>query len=161
MLPSDRTHASHPLYSDIDVSFFLVTVDLWSEDGAQEMNLVLHPSSQDRVMNSYLPQPKARRRGGSVVSASTSRQHQQMSPETAHSTPATSATTVTAPHYSVRSAYSKPSILISSSAAAPAIQPTDNNNTAPSPAVQHTGLHFPAALNDYNYDDNARADNIP
>ncbi|KAL1708549.1 velvet factor-domain-containing protein [Schizophyllum commune] len=34
---------------DIDCSFFLVTVDLWSEDGKQEMNLVLHPNAaQDR-----------------------------------------------------------------------------------------------------------------
>lgn len=52
--------------SDIDSSFFLVTVDLWSADGKQEMNLVLHPSSTDR----YVPPPpqtpiqtKVRRRG--------------------------------------------------------------------------------------------------
>lgn len=32
-------------FSDIDCSFFLVTVDLWSADGKQEMNLVLHPSN--------------------------------------------------------------------------------------------------------------------
>ncbi|KAE9409936.1 hypothetical protein BT96DRAFT_461573 [Gymnopus androsaceus JB14] len=52
---------------DIDSSFFLVTVDLWSADGKQEMNLVLHPSSADR----YVPPPpqnaptptKTRRRG--------------------------------------------------------------------------------------------------
>ncbi|TRM68219.1 velvet factor [Schizophyllum amplum] len=30
---------------DLDCSFFLVTVDLWSEDGRQEMNLVLHPNA--------------------------------------------------------------------------------------------------------------------
>ncbi|KIK67767.1 hypothetical protein GYMLUDRAFT_36542 [Collybiopsis luxurians FD-317 M1] len=52
---------------DIDCSFFLVTVDLWSADGKQEMNLVLHPSSADRYVP---PTPqtapnttKARRRG--------------------------------------------------------------------------------------------------
>ncbi|KAF5392968.1 hypothetical protein D9757_001286 [Collybiopsis confluens] len=53
--------------SDIDCSFFLVTVDLWSADGKQEMNLVLHPSSADR----YVPpapqatpsSTKTRRRG--------------------------------------------------------------------------------------------------
>ncbi|EAU84336.1 hypothetical protein CC1G_01332 [Coprinopsis cinerea okayama7 len=33
---------------DVDCSFFLVTVDLWSADGKQEMNLVLHPSSTDK-----------------------------------------------------------------------------------------------------------------
>ncbi|TFK55605.1 hypothetical protein OE88DRAFT_639058 [Heliocybe sulcata] len=33
---------------DIDYSFFVVTVDLWSSDCKQEMNLVLHPSSSDR-----------------------------------------------------------------------------------------------------------------
>jgi hypothetical protein len=40
---------------DIDISFFVVTVDLWSEDAKQEMNLVLHPSSGDRYPP--LPQP--------------------------------------------------------------------------------------------------------
>ena len=34
--------------SEIDYTFFLATVDLWSEDGKQEMNLVLHPTSSDR-----------------------------------------------------------------------------------------------------------------
>jgi hypothetical protein len=33
---------------EIDYTFFLATVDLWSEDGKQEMNLVLHPTSSDR-----------------------------------------------------------------------------------------------------------------
>ncbi|KAJ7686085.1 velvet factor [Mycena rosella] len=48
---------------DVDCSFFLVTVDLWSEDGKHERNLVLHPSSGDR----YVPvqTPKQRRRGAS------------------------------------------------------------------------------------------------
>ncbi|KAF7975105.1 hypothetical protein HWV62_10383 [Athelia sp. TMB] len=47
----------------IDTSFFLVTVDLWSEDGTQEMNLVLHPSSSERIINSYVPNPAKRRKG--------------------------------------------------------------------------------------------------
>ncbi|KAF7332315.1 Velvet domain-containing protein [Mycena kentingensis (nom. inval.)] len=48
---------------DVDVSFFLVTVDLWSEDGKLERNLVLHPSSGER----YVPVQtvKPRRRGAS------------------------------------------------------------------------------------------------
>ncbi|KAF8165576.1 velvet factor [Crassisporium funariophilum] len=50
---------------DVDCSFFLVTVDLWSADGKHEMNLVLHPSSADR----YAPphsSSKTRRRGASI-----------------------------------------------------------------------------------------------
>ncbi|KAK0461815.1 velvet factor [Desarmillaria tabescens] len=35
---------------EVDCSFFLVTVDLWSGDGKQEMNLVLHPSSSERYV---------------------------------------------------------------------------------------------------------------
>ncbi|KAF8663496.1 hypothetical protein AX16_001064 [Volvariella volvacea WC 439] len=46
---------------DVDCSFFLVTVDLWSADGKTEQNLVLHPSSADR----YVPPHKPRRRGTS------------------------------------------------------------------------------------------------
>ena len=45
--------------SEIDYTFFLATVDLWSEDGKQEMNLVLHPTSSDR---SVPFQAKARKR---------------------------------------------------------------------------------------------------
>ncbi|KAJ6490269.1 velvet factor [Mycena vitilis] len=50
---------------DIDCSFFIVTVDLWSEDGMHERNLVLHPSSGER----YAPvqTTKQRRRGGSAT----------------------------------------------------------------------------------------------
>lgn len=44
---------------EIDYTFFLATVDLWSEDGKQEMNLVLHPTSSDR---SVPFQAKARKR---------------------------------------------------------------------------------------------------
>ncbi|KAJ7087411.1 velvet factor [Mycena crocata] len=60
---------------DVDCSFFLVTVDLWSEDGKHERNLVLHPSSGDR----YVPVQtnKQRRRGGSsTVSAPPRSGHQ-------------------------------------------------------------------------------------
>ncbi len=40
-----------PPLSDVGLgSFFLVTVDLWSGDGKQEMNLVLHPSSSERYV---------------------------------------------------------------------------------------------------------------
>ena len=53
------------------------------------MNLVLHPSSQDRIINSYLAQPKSRRRGSSVAAGSSSR-HNQQSPATSHSTTAAS-----------------------------------------------------------------------
>ncbi|KAG6910975.1 hypothetical protein DXG01_006029 [Tephrocybe rancida] len=48
---------------DVDCSFFLVTVDLWSADGKQEMNLVLHPSSADRHAPPHTN--KAKRRGTS------------------------------------------------------------------------------------------------
>ncbi|KAF5387883.1 hypothetical protein D9615_000626 [Tricholomella constricta] len=49
---------------DVDCSFFLVTVDLWSADGKHEMNLVLHPSSADRYVPSH--SSKTRRRGTST-----------------------------------------------------------------------------------------------
>jgi len=49
--------------SEIDYTFFLATVDLWSEDGRQEMNLVLHPTSSDR---SVPFQSKARKRLNSI-----------------------------------------------------------------------------------------------
>ncbi|KAG6832157.1 hypothetical protein H0H92_004888 [Tricholoma furcatifolium] len=53
---------------DVDFSFFLVTVDLWSGDGKNEMNLVLHPSSADRFVP---PQAttKTKRRGTSSSTA--------------------------------------------------------------------------------------------
>ena len=40
---------------DTDISFFVVTVDLWSEDGQQEMNLVLNPNSSDRYVPATQP----------------------------------------------------------------------------------------------------------
>ncbi|KAF8213862.1 velvet factor [Mycena galopus ATCC 62051] len=52
---------------DVDCSFFIVTVDLWSEDGKHERNLVLHPSSGER----YVPvqtTKQQRRRGGAPTS---------------------------------------------------------------------------------------------
>jgi hypothetical protein len=52
-------------HSEVDCSFFLVTVDLWSADGKHEMNLVLHPSSADR----HVPprsSSKSKRRGTSA-----------------------------------------------------------------------------------------------
>ncbi|KAJ4479235.1 velvet factor [Lentinula aciculospora] len=54
---------------DIDCSFFVVAVDLWSADGTQEMNLVLHPSSADRYVPPPTPNPtKSRRRGATTSS---------------------------------------------------------------------------------------------
>ncbi|KAJ3516280.1 hypothetical protein NLJ89_g1228 [Agrocybe chaxingu] len=50
---------------EVDCSFFLVTVDLWSADGKHEMNLVLHPSSADRYAPTN-PSSKTRRRGASA-----------------------------------------------------------------------------------------------
>ncbi|TFK20353.1 hypothetical protein FA15DRAFT_599891 [Coprinopsis marcescibilis] len=47
---------------DVDCSFFLVTVDLWSADGNQEMNLVLHPSSTDRYAPPNPPTSKTSNR---------------------------------------------------------------------------------------------------
>jgi hypothetical protein len=50
--------------SEVDCSFFLVTVDLWSADGKQETNLVLHPSSADRYVPAH-SSSKSKRRGTS------------------------------------------------------------------------------------------------
>ena len=46
------------ILSDLDCSFFLVTVDLWSADGQHEMNLVLHPSSTERHPSSKMTKKK-------------------------------------------------------------------------------------------------------
>ncbi|KAK7060374.1 hypothetical protein VNI00_001139 [Paramarasmius palmivorus] len=51
---------------DVDCSFFVVTVDLWSADGTQEMNLVLHPSSADRYIPPHTANKPRRSRGTSV-----------------------------------------------------------------------------------------------
>ncbi|KAI1796176.1 velvet factor-domain-containing protein [Ganoderma leucocontextum] len=71
---------------EIDCSFFLVTVDLWSSDGKHEMNLVLHPTSADR----YVPAntPKSKRRGTVTTNASNQRSTRQ-SPERSAPTPTT------------------------------------------------------------------------
>lgn len=50
---------------DVDCSFFLVTVDLWSGDGKQETNLVLHPSATDRYVTPNPVAKPARRRNTS------------------------------------------------------------------------------------------------
>ncbi|KAF8514811.1 velvet factor [Hysterangium stoloniferum] len=49
---------------DVDVDFFVVTVDLWSADGKQEMNLIRHPSSTDRCLPVHVT--KSRKRGSTV-----------------------------------------------------------------------------------------------
>lgn len=59
---------------DVDCSFFVVTVDLWSADGKQEMNLVLHPSSADRYIPTHTTKP--RRRGASVTAQQRGSGHQ-------------------------------------------------------------------------------------
>ncbi|KAI0638392.1 velvet factor-domain-containing protein [Trametes polyzona] len=71
---------------EIDCSFFLVTVDLWSADGKHEMNLVLHPTSADR----YVPAntPKNKRRGTVTTNTSTQRSTRQ-SPAPSLPTPST------------------------------------------------------------------------
>lgn len=72
--------------NEVDCSFFLVTVDLWSADGKREMNLVLHPSSTtDRYVPAGLNKSK-RPRGGIPSPRS-----DHPSPPSSHSTP-TSAT---------------------------------------------------------------------
>ncbi|KAJ3537463.1 hypothetical protein NM688_g6686 [Phlebia brevispora] len=55
---------------EVDCSFFLVTVDLWSQDGDKEMNLVLHPTSSDRYVPNSAPKAKRRATTSSVAAAS-------------------------------------------------------------------------------------------
>ncbi len=59
-------------YSEIDCSFFIVTVDLWSADGKQQNNLVLHPTTVDRFTPSH-PPPKSHK--GKSTSGSTPTLH--------------------------------------------------------------------------------------
>jgi hypothetical protein len=70
--------------SEIDYTFFLATVDLWSEDGSQEMNLVLHPTSADR----YIPSQgqKTRKR----VNPRSTQQSESLTPTPASATNSTS-----------------------------------------------------------------------
>ncbi|KZT71449.1 hypothetical protein DAEQUDRAFT_687309 [Daedalea quercina L-15889] len=72
---------------DIDTSFFLVTVDLWSVDGKQEMNLVLHPTSADRYVPANTPKPK-RRGTNSTAQRSNSGRKSPTSPAPVASAPA-------------------------------------------------------------------------
>ncbi|KAH9833721.1 velvet factor-domain-containing protein [Rhodofomes roseus] len=71
---------------DTDTSFFLVTVDLWSADGKQEMNLVLHPTSADRYVPTNTPKPK-RRGTNSTVQRSNSGRKSPTSPAPVASAP--------------------------------------------------------------------------
>lgn len=79
-----HSHAVSPC-SEIDCSFFLVTVDLWSADGKHEMNLVLHPTSADR----YVPAntPKGKRRGTVTANTSSNQRSSRQSPERSAPTP--------------------------------------------------------------------------
>ncbi|TCD67564.1 hypothetical protein EIP91_012261 [Steccherinum ochraceum] len=98
---------------EVDCSFFLVTVDLWSADGKHEMNLVLHPTSADR----YVPNttPKAKRRGTTGSNAPNQRSGRQSPTPSAAPTPGASQypqqqqstgmtpfMSPTAPHYSAQ-----------------------------------------------------------
>ncbi|KAI5288491.1 hypothetical protein KEM55_009074 [Ascosphaera atra] len=50
-----------PIYSDIDTSFFVLTVDLWSADASYEVNLVRHSASSPSIStasaSSFPPPP--------------------------------------------------------------------------------------------------------
>lgn len=73
------------LYSELDFSFFLVTVDLWSADGKREMNLVLHPSSStDRYASTMAAKPKKSR---TTIPTVASPRSDHTSPPSSHSTP--------------------------------------------------------------------------
>jgi len=72
------------LLRDIDCSFFLVTVDLWSADGKREMNLVLHPSSSAERYVATNAQKSRKPRSTDPPSSPNIEQH---SPASSHSTP--------------------------------------------------------------------------
>ncbi|KAJ7639132.1 velvet factor [Roridomyces roridus] len=105
---------------DVDCSFFLVTVDLWSEDGKHERNLVLHPSSGDR----YVPvqTPKQRRRGGNSSAV----------PRSGHQTPISRSTPTPSSQYPPPSSSS-----------------TYNSNPSYFPAPQSPPMPAPAPLSSY------------
>ncbi|KAG0709888.1 velvet factor-domain-containing protein [Suillus ampliporus] len=69
---------------DIDCSFFLVTVDLWSADGKREMNLVLHPSSSS---DRYVAANAQKSRKPRSTNPPSSPHDEQHSPTSSHSTP--------------------------------------------------------------------------
>jgi hypothetical protein len=54
-------------FRDVDLTFFIATVDLWSEDGMREMNLVLNTSNTER--NAHIT-PRRRRRTNSAMTVS-------------------------------------------------------------------------------------------
>lgn len=73
------------VHSELDASFFLVTVDLWSADAKREMNLVLHPSSStDRHVSTVSAKPKKPR---ASIPSTTSPRSDHPSPPSSHSTP--------------------------------------------------------------------------
>ena len=69
-------------FSEVDCSFFLLTVDLWSQDGDNEMNLVLHPTSSDRYVPSSQPKVKRRATTSSATAPSQSSATQTPVPPT-------------------------------------------------------------------------------
>ena len=85
-VPRPLPSSSPPtLCSELDCSFFLVTVDLWSADGKREMNLVLHPSSStDRYVSTMAAKPKKPR---AAVPTAASPRSDHPSPPSSHSTP--------------------------------------------------------------------------
>ncbi|KAI0832638.1 velvet factor-domain-containing protein [Trametes gibbosa] len=82
-----RQDGSYADVDEIDCSFFLVTVDLWSSDGKHEMNLVLHPTSADR----YVPAntPKNKRRSTVTTNSNSNQRSGRQSPAPAATTPST------------------------------------------------------------------------
>ncbi|KAF8204750.1 velvet factor-domain-containing protein [Pholiota molesta] len=76
---------------EVDCSFFLVTVDLWSADGKHEMNLVLHPSSTDRYVPSHASKSKRKAATGGGGRTTPTPSHYRPGDQTGHSTPSLSA----------------------------------------------------------------------
>ena len=73
------------LPSEVDCSFFLVTVDLWSADSVREMNLVMHPSSPADRCAPVGANKSKRLRGSNPTLPSPRSEHP--SPPSSHSTP--------------------------------------------------------------------------
>lgn len=80
-----RFYLSNTHSSDIDVDFFVVTVDLWSADGREEMNLVLHPSSADRFVPSHVAKLRKRSQTASAPARSSPYPPPHERPRTNHS----------------------------------------------------------------------------
>ncbi|KAG9317352.1 velvet factor [Chiua virens] len=103
---------------ELDSSFFLVTVDLWSADGKREMNLVLHPSSTtDRYISSM---------------AAKQRKHRTAVPSSASpcTSPSSTHTPVTAPEPPRSSLDSQPAVTT--------IIPTESPSGFTSPTYSYT-----------------------